>query len=254
MIASLPATLHVRDETARIGLLAEGPKYVPAELPLLPSPLREAMEDTQFEDKVFLVSGRVTVYGGKCYLLPTRAVLLDKSPDKWQDPETETETETDRAPQAPPSDAGARGPKEASDGEPEAVEADDIMERLLQRGAARPIVPEIRRRVKREDPQAEAKVVAASTADTDDEIVVNRLVYVIPEGKSGWREARFLSDNTLGKRPIRLLPNRVLDSITSGSGPGGRVGAYMVSGDVLIYRGREYLFLRKAVARRDLRL
>ena len=56
----------------------------------------------------------------------------------------------------------------------------------------------------------------------------------------------------MNQRPIQLLPNRLLETTIALSG-GGRQGmVFLVSGEVTVYKGDNYLLLRKVLVRRDL--
>ena len=52
--------------------------------------------------------------------------------------------------------------------------------------------------------------------------------------------------------PIRLLPNRLLETALAISGAGTRSVVFIVSGEVMEYKGMNYLLLRKVLVRRDL--
>jgi hypothetical protein len=247
-LVEMPLRLTTTPEGTSAKLLEDPPAYVPETLPLLPSPLRQAMEDTEADDPLFVVSGRVTVFRGECYLLPTRALLVEQpaqaAPAQSEQQEGVEDVETDEAQEASEPD-GPGGD----------VEADDIMSRLLDKAQIRPVVPT--RADEGAEPKNRPREVAPSAAAIEAEatggIVVNRFVYVVGEPGTGWYQARFRSDNTLRKEPIRLLPNRLLEKVAPHPGE-LRIRAFQVSGDVLVYRGRRYLLLRKAIAKRDLNL
>ncbi len=253
-LAAMPVSLQVEQDVAKVQLLTEPPRFVPESLPLLPSPLRQAMEEARSGENIFLLSGQVTVYRGQCYLLPTRALLLDKTPEQLRDSDARPGHATDPGAsqeEAPiGEDPGQAGPAGADQTR---ADAEDIMARLLEKGTARPVVASEASEPAQEK-SSQGRAIMDTTTDTRDQIIVNRLAYVVPEGRSGWRQVRFLSDNTLQKKPLRVLPNRVLDSIVSNRGALAQTQAYLISGDVMSYRGRRYLFLRKAVPKRDLGL
>jgi hypothetical protein len=249
-LVRMPVRLVTTPEGTSARLLEDPPVHVPEILPLLPSPLRQAMEDTEADDPLFIVSGRVTVFRGQCYLLPTRALLVEQ-PAQAAPARIEGDAGGDEV-QAGDGDEASEADVSDDDGQ---VEADDIMSRLLDKARVRPVVPT--RTDEGTEPASPHSKQAPSASAIDTEatggIVVNRFVYVLQEPRTGWYQARFRSDNTLRKEPIRLLPNRLLQRVAPAP-EALRVGAYQVSGDVLVYRGRRYLLLRKAIAKRDLNL
>lgn len=213
---------------------------------VLPNDLRERMEIAQRTHPgrpAFEVSGETTVFRGEGYLLLSRATLLAG----------------DDSPQEPPRDA--RPTDQADGNEPGAPGADGnvpdagrIMRELLRDRPARPAqLPDL-------SPDANAASASVLTVGPPDggrprTAVVDRLVYIEPtdpERPDGWWRAHLIGDNTLGEPPLRLLPCRLLErAMTISARPSpGRV-RFRVSGLVTVYRGREYLLLRKLWVDRD---
>jgi hypothetical protein len=82
-------------------------------------------------------------------------------------------------------------------------------------------------------------------------LLVNRSGRVIP-GDSGWM---FAFEN-LGKNPknppIRLLSNRLLETAVAMSAGGKKGIVLTISGEVTVYKGFNYLLLRKVLFRHNL--
>ena len=86
-------------------------------------------------------------------------------------------------------------------------------------------------------------------------LVVDRLVRVLPVGEGNWVEAVFEADNTGNEPPIRLLPNHMLPNVPAADNASALtrpIPRYTVSGEILQYRGRRYLLLRKCIIKRDM--
>jgi hypothetical protein len=52
--------------------------------------------------------------------------------------------------------------------------------------------------------------------------------------------------------PVRLLPNRQLEAAIAQSGAGTEATVFVISGEITVYKGVNYLLLRKVLVRRDL--
>ena len=85
--------------------------------------------------------------------------------------------------------------------------------------------------------------------------MIDRLVTFLPVGHGNWVEAVFEADNNGQEPPLRVLPSVLLPGPPDGTDPDSMVGTtqrYWVSGEIMEYRGRRYLLLRKALVRRDM--
>lgn len=82
--------------------------------------------------------------------------------------------------------------------------------------------------------------------------LVDRLGRVVPSGDGWWSLAWEDRGDLGGRKPIRLLQNRLLESAVALSGGGTRGVVFIVSGEVTEYKGMNYLLLRKVLIRRDL--
>jgi hypothetical protein len=85
----------------------------------------------------------------------------------------------------------------------------------------------------------------------EETMLMDRLGRVVP-GDPWWSLA--FEDRGTGheEKPVRLLPNRLLENALGVSGTGAKTRVIRVSGEVTEYRGANYLLLRKVLARRDM--
>jgi hypothetical protein len=85
------------------------------------------------------------------------------------------------------------------------------------------------------------------------DLVVDRIVRILPEPGGEWWQARFESDNTLREPPLRILPGLRLEWIKMSLEETGNTDMRLrVSGDITYYKGKRYLMLRKVLRQRDL--
>ncbi len=197
---------------------------VPEDMPLLPNTHLETMvrmATTATSPMRFTVSGEVTVYGGRNYLL-VRAVARAAPPAETQLPAREERIRGDAA-------------------------TTDVMD-VLKRQAPQMAVP----------PSSETGMRAGAGSSASDRLlaegspVVRRVGRVLREG-AVWT---FVSDAQRGdssEPPLSLLPNQVVESMIREAQRGGSEGlVFTVSGEVTLFFGKNYLLPRVATRRVDL--
>lgn len=207
----------------------------------LPCALLEAMEKAILAEpnQLFRVSGETTFYEDQLYLLPQVVVAVAPAAMPASAPASSPTSEQPPKPKTPAT-AAASAPAGAS----------DVFDALFQGPSATPVLAP-------SPPAAptprEATAVAAGAARDrplpaeGTSLIINRSIRIVATDDGFWREARFVSDNTLRDPPLRLLPCRKLQFIQHVT---QRV---LISGQVTRYRGRAYLLLRKAIPQRDMR-
>ena len=240
---------------------------------VLPSKWLEAVEKELAGEQsgVFEVTGETTVYRGRAFI----ALANLKRPR--QEPPTAPPEEP-----APDGQVGSRG----SGGSAEPTEADGVADRpggapqasaapgaavsrpfeeipssanlvaakLLGDRPGRPVhVPRDSGPV-----AAEPSVAPGGLGQLNEdrgEMRVDRLIVLASDPSDQWREARFISDNTLQDQPVRLLPCRQLEIAEKLAAASKRKGATVrlrASGVLSQYKGQQYMLLRKAVVERDM--
>lgn len=85
-------------------------------------------------------------------------------------------------------------------------------------------------------------------------MLVDRVGRLVKDPKSEWWLFVFESErNILREPPLRILPNRWLETMEEVSAGGTRPGVkFRVSGELTEYRGTRYILLRKALVERNL--
>lgn len=83
-------------------------------------------------------------------------------------------------------------------------------------------------------------------------LLIDRLGRILAKSDTWWSLAFEDRGRRVNQKPIRLLPNRLLETAIALSG-GGRQGVvFSVSGEVTVYKGHNYLLLRKVLVQRNL--
>jgi len=182
-------------------------------------------------DVVFRVTGENTVYKHRPFILLQMASI-----------------ESQRVP------AGA-GDSDSDDGSG-GLDSDAILTELLRDRPAEPVLPESAQ-------PYEQREQAPSEAPTDDDehvyhpgrgnMVIDRIVIVMPTGHGEWMEAVFESDNTGHEPPLRLLPSSMLAQAEgiAASKPMEAV-RFHISAEITEYHDRRYLLIRKLIEQRDM--
>ena len=195
---------------------------------VLPCRLLDRMEAVASKkpDALFRIWGENTVYKNRLYLLPLAVTVLQGS--------------------EPPG--GAETPEPDKPDKP--VEVDDVVRELLRDKPERAIVVPVRAGTSPADShRAVAPGVKKPAPRARGRIVVDRLVRMkLSDDERGWSLARFEADNTLAEPPMRLLPCRQL-ALAEKLAPGGPI---RITGQITLYKGRQYLLLRKVLHQRRL--
>ena len=202
---------------------------------VLPCRLLEQMETVASKrpDALFRIWGENAIYRDRPYVLPLAVIVVP--PPAPPAPK----------PKVPPSDD-----KPAPDTGDAPAGIDDVIEDLLKENPGRAIVLPARTD---ETPKSTAGEVAPGVKRPADgvrgEIIVDRLVRIIPAGKGQkWSVVRFEADNTLAEPPMRLLPCQKRARAEKLEVD----GLLKVTGRMTFYKGQRYLLLRKVRLQRRL--
>ncbi len=190
-----------------------------------------------------VIKGETTVYRKRLFIL-LREVSSLKPPAQAAQPvpSAQSAPPTKKPGQTGPSEAAATMPGN-SGGSP-----DDILAEMARRRPSKPVA--------QPEPRTESLRIADSVSPARGaqlsarrgEMVVNRLVTIVPSQDGEWMEARFVSDNTLREQPIRLLPCMALEIAERlDAAKSRRVVKFRISGWTTMYEGRRYMLLRKAM-------
>lgn len=209
------------------------------ELRLLPNKglaMLEALLGSTTEKRDFLVTGRVTEFQGGNYLLLEHLV------------------EEIEAPAVPPAPVPESRPAQAATGSrPSSVgpepAAEEIIAELMRTRPRRAVVMPDQVAAPR-DPAAPS---GAGGGQLLEEAILNERPgrLVAPEADKWWTLA--FEDRGLnpGSKPMRLLPNRLLETAISLSDGGAKSTVFVVSGEITEYHGVNYLLLRKVLVHRS---
>ena len=225
VLATFPPEEGLPDETPRWAL----PNRMLAEM------VRTA-EDRP--DAVFRVTGENTIYKGRPFILLQMASI-----------------ESQRVP------AGAGdSSSDSDDGEDGSIDgrldSDAILMELLRDRPGEPVLPET------SQPYEQREQAPSAAPEGDEEqvyhpgrgnMVIDRIIVVMPTGHGEWMEAAFESDNTGNEPPLRLLPSSMLAQAEglAASKPMEAV-RFHVSGEITEYHERRYLLIRKLIEQRDM--
>lgn len=249
-------------------------------LRLLPNQYLEMLETVLADtggSSQFLLTGRVTEFQGVNYLLVEHiAQLLPPSSvakSAAAKPATVEGGAKDASTVTPPAVVNGTTPqatRPAGDREPS---AEEVIRALMQTEPARALVlPQERT----EQPPASMPSVKSKLPDTLIELppvptapaagdsakegiawsestwLIDQLGRVVPAGGAWWSLAFENRGQEASRKPVRLLPNRLLETAIALSGGGTRGVVFSISGEVTTYRGQNYLMIRKILARRDM--
>lgn len=193
----------------------------------------------------FAFTGRVTEFMGVNYLLAEHlAEVVDVSEPAAEAPSDRAEKET------PGVAAPDQKPATAPAGEPR---PEDIIKQLLERKPRRALVlPETMPAAPQEKPVVPAYE-GAPVADQlwpEETMIVDRPGRVVP-GEQWWTFAFEDKGQQPTRKPVRLLPNRMLEDAIALGGDQSLGIILVVSGELTEYRGTNYLLLRKVLVQRD---
>ena len=206
----------------------------------------ETIVTSENPDLRLAVTGRVTEFQGRNYILledlkeasiRTKPVVIEP-PSKTQ-PEEE-ETSEDDAPAAAPT-------------------AEEIMRRLMTRRPAKALVMPDRVRIAATEPAGDGGGAKGPLDQWETEtlrwpeetMLMDRLGRVVP-GDPWWSLAFENRGAGVDVKPVRLLPNRLLENALTVSGTGTQARVIRISGEITEYKGANYLLLRKVLAQRDM--
>jgi hypothetical protein len=225
----------------------------------------EAIVTGTDEPIVFLLSGRVSEFAGANYLLiehvgqlPAGASCGPMGPviPPLEPPSVETQATV-------PHEAEPQQPVEP----PAAIReptAEDVVRELMATEPVRAVVmPEslVRTDVSDEDaidvqelePPTGPRMGDPATGQwPEGTLLIDRVGRVVL-GDDGWWMLAFEDRGHQARiRPVRLLPNRLLEEALSLSDGGTRGIVFEISGEVTVHRNMRYLLLRKVLIRRDI--
>jgi hypothetical protein len=80
---------------------------------------------------------------------------------------------------------------------------------------------------------------------------MSNLVGRVVPGKPWWTFAFENLGDEPQQRPMRVLPNRLLETAVSISRGGTRGTVFIVTGEITEHRNQNYLLIRKVLVRRD---
>ena len=185
---------------------------------------------------IFHVSGQNTVYDQQPFILLHKAMVeSDRLPPHLADGGQGTSTD----------------PAAAAE-----TTSDAVLVELLVDRPGEPVLP-----ISAEPYQQRGQTPSVAPAAADQDVfhpgrgnmVVDRIILLLPSQEGQWMEAVFESDNTGHEPPLRVLPSTMLARAQ-------RIAArtpmeavrFHVSGQITEYKGRRYLFIRKLIEQRDL--
>lgn len=215
---------------------------LPDEMPrwALPNNMLAAMVRTVAArpEAIFHASGENTNYDGRPFIL-LRQVTIEST-------------------HVPPAlaDRDDDADDDAADGDDDEITSDDVLVELYEDSPGEPVLPPSAAPYEDRD-QSES----VAPADEDAKVyhpgrgnmVVDRIIIVMPTGEGKWMEAAFESDNTGNEPPLRLLPSSMLaeaERLTAIK-PMEAV-RFHVSGEITEYKSRRYLLIRKLIKYRDM--
>ncbi len=195
----------------------------------------------------FVMTGRITEFQGVNYLLLDNIVEQPKAappaePEKPAVPEPPVgEMSSPSQPVREPSPEEIIG---------ELMKKKPLRSVVLPGPASPETAPESQARPKPSE-QAEAGATTDSLRWPENTMLINRSGRIIP-AESGYMLS--FEDQGLNPKdtPIRLLPNRMLETAVALSAGGSKGVVFIVSGEVTAHRGTNYLLLRKVLVRRNL--
>jgi hypothetical protein len=195
----------------------------------------------------FAFSGRITEFQGTNYLLVENlAEVLDVAQQTGGD---QADATAQPAPDSRPEGAAA-GPASAPAGEPR---PEDIIKQLLEKKPRRALVlpqtmPSTVQRPLTPGPGGEP---SAEQVQAEETMVIEQPGRVVPSDEKWWTFSYEDKGHQATRRPVRLLPNRMLENAIALTGDESMGVVLIVSGELTEYRGTNYLLLRKVLAQRD---
>ncbi len=270
VVAAREATIERSGEWA-VAHLKEDPELPSARpLRLLPNPRLEMIDAILRQsaaDRVFVITGRVTEFQGENYLLLeiiAERAIVPPAPKPEPKPATTNPENQPLQPEIIPlngDSAAGTAPVEGNSVLQQEPSAESVIESLLEDRPLKSVVipepsPAVTPEVKVEGGDVkitpiEPATTGRSTSYANESFVIDRPGRVLPDG-DGWSFAFENRGNHPSDKPLRLLPNRLLETALAQSAGGSRGVVFLVTGEVTVYKGRSYMLLRKVIARRDL--
>ena len=205
----------------------------------------EAIMSGSDKKPVFAVTGRIMEFQGNDYILLEH---ISEVMEVQAKPKTAQPDVTGAAP-AGPDGATATGPAGRE------VRPEDIIQQLLQNKPRRAVVlPQSMPSAapaSTAGPVAEGDAPAAQQLWAEETMLVDRPGRVVPSDKF-WTFSFEDKGSPQTRKPIRLLPNRMLENAVAAGGDKTLGVVLVVSGEVTEYRGNNYLLLRKVLVQRDM--
>ncbi len=203
---------------------------------VLPCRFLQRMEQLLADDgrDTFLVSGQTTAYRHSTYLLLRNVAVIAPPPASAMSG-------------FPPANDPSAAPQAASPPatQPDPLTAQGVAQRLLgQKPQRRLALPADDRPSDGQAPASPSWLEAPPRGRGN--MIVDRLVRVLPDPASDWWEVRFEADNSLDEAPLSVLPGRFLQTAQR---LGGKLRA---TGEMTHYKGHSYILLRKVLPERQL--
>ncbi len=223
---------------------------------VLPSLLLEEMERTIAKDPqtVFSITGETLIYRDPSTqkrqpFMVVRLALLESDPVLLPTAASQPANQGrdgHATSQPAPTTQAATEPDE-----PLSFEA--VMRRMLSHAPGRPILPRPDSEEPLEIPASVAPVVRQQLKSSFGSMVWDRVVRIAPEAGGTWYSVKFNSDNTLQDQPMRVLPCALLNKAQQLSKTeSGQSVKLVVSGEIVTYKGKQYLLLRKVLKQRNM--
>jgi hypothetical protein len=193
----------------------------------------------------FMITGRVTEFEGNNY------ILLENIAEIPEGAEYPARREKPAPRQAKPVERPDSTAPEPS--------AEEILAELMKQKPLKSVVlPENVQEVTmttapadKQSPETDAEQKKRGPRWPEETLLINRPGRLVP-GESGWLLTFEDQGANPSDQPIRLLPNRLLESAVAASAGGTRGVVFIVSGEVTVHDRTNYLLLRKVLTRRDL--
>lgn len=195
----------------------------------------------------FAFTGPVTEFQGNNYLLTEHLAEVVEAPPPSPAGETDATDET------PPADRTEGAIDTAPAGPAGEPRPEDIIKQLLEKKPRRALVlpqtmPSAVQRPLVPGPGGEA---ATEQALPEETLLVDQPGRVVPADDKWWIFSFEDRGRQANRRPVRLLPNRMLENAIALTGDESMGVILVVSGEMTEYRGTNYLLLRKVLVQRD---
>lgn len=231
---------HVALLNSEAGLPDSPPlRILPNErLGMLQAILKETFADQAPE---FMFTGRVTEFQGANY------ILLENLVELLPHPKSNAQSGGPQAVDGVGDGASATTrPTEARE-----PTAEEVVQQLMQSAPRAVRMPERRADVTVSVPTGPDGRADDGPRWPEETMLIDQVGRVLP-ADSGYQFVFEDRGSAATSRPIRVLPSRLLESALAASGAGTRGVVFIVTGEITVYQGNNYLLLRKVLQRRDL--